>query len=164
MFFIECLFVVYLINSSYYCQQLHFHNEWKKKSTVVDSPRSRGQSELANMSCVRGGKLSYNQAKSLDQWGISYDCNLRPWLQNGSTFPQNTAPIDSQIQGSSWCSTAPRALTLLLLYYSIHCLQYLSAPFLYYRCNCKLFSVTRVRGLPAPRSPSGPCMSHITVL
>lgn len=34
---------------------------------VVDSPRSGGQSELANMSCVRGGKLSHNQAKSLDQ-------------------------------------------------------------------------------------------------
>lgn len=46
----------------------------KKKSTVVDSPWSGGQSELAggqselaNMSCVGRGKLSHNQAKSLDQ-------------------------------------------------------------------------------------------------
>lgn len=32
---------------------------------VVDSPWSRGQSELANMSCVGGGKLSHIKLRVL---------------------------------------------------------------------------------------------------
>lgn len=162
-FFIECRFVVYLINSSYYSQNPHFYNKWKKIYGGGFSLEQRTEWTSKHALC-RGWQAQPYQAKSLEQWGISYDCSLRPWPQNGSTFPQNNPPIDSQIQGSSWCSSAPGALTLWLFYYSIHCLQHLSASFLYHRYNCKLFSVTHVRGLPAPSRPSAPCISHITVL
>ena len=82
MFFIECLFVVYLINSSYYSQHPHFHNEWKKKqSMVVGCPWRRGQSELENISCVR---VASSAIIKLRAWAMR---NLI-WLQLKTLAPE----------------------------------------------------------------------------